>query len=247
MPPRTLLYGVDGVGKSTFAAGAPAPIFVSTEDGATRVQMPDNQFVPQFPLCTEWPDVFAALRTLAAEKHDYKTVVLDSADWAQDLAKAYVVKEECGGDVNKFDDYGKGYKGLHREWVKLLSALDWLHNKKGMEVIMIAHSCVREVKDPSAPAYDRWEPNLISTPSTSIANKAKEWCDIVLFANFDIIVAPGDDGKKGRGVLKKGESRVVYSAPAAGYVSKVRAGWTLPAKFSLDYAAFSAGLKGAKE
>jgi hypothetical protein len=245
LPPRVMVYGVDGVGKSTWAAGSDSPIFIPTEDGASRVTMPDGQLVPQFPLCSDWQEVFDCLRSLAGEKHDYKTVVLDSADWAQTLANTYVVQTECGGDVNKFDDYGKGYKGLFREWCKLLQALDYLHKKRGMGVILIAHSTVRAVKNPNGPDYDKWESNLINSTNTSIWNKTKEWCEIVMFANFDIVIKPTEDRERAKGVMKKGDkARALYIAPSAAYDSKVRAGWTLPATLPLDYSTFDAALVG---
>lgn len=245
LPPRVMVYGVDGVGKSSWAAASNCPIFIPTEDGANRVVTPEGQLVPQFPLCTDWMEVFDCLRALASDKHEYKTVVLDSADWAQTLANAHVVREECGGDVNKFDDYGKGYKGLFREWCKLLQAFDWLHKKRGMGVILIAHSTVRPVKNPNGPDYDKWESNLINSMNTSIWNKTKEWCEIVMFANFDIVIKPAGDHENAKGVMKKGEkARVLFVAPSAAYDSKVRAGWSLPDTLPLDYSAFAKAVAG---
>ena len=81
-PPRTLIYGSDGIGKTTFAARSPNPIFITTEDGATRVP------VAKFPHCKSSQDVTNYLHALYGEDHDYKTVVLDSADWAQALSAA---------------------------------------------------------------------------------------------------------------------------------------------------------------
>ena len=243
-PPRTLLYGVDGIGKSTFAAEAPAAIFVPTEDGATRIQ------VPQFPLCESWADLFSALRSLCIEEHEYKTVVLDSADWAQALAQQHVIDEEYDGDVEKFDAYGRGYKSLMREWIKLLQALDYAHKRKGMEVILIAHAVVRPFRNPTGDDYDRYESNLLSSQNTSLWAKTKEWCDLVLFATYDVVVntpekAPPDRPKKGKGVMKRGDdSRVCHAAPAAAWDAKVRAGWSLPEKFPLSQAEFRKHLNG---
>ena len=118
-PPRIVAYGTDGIGKSTFGSQATKPIFICTEDGATRLG------VPQFPLCKTWEDIFAALRTLAKEEHDYQTVVIDTGDWAQHLAIEFIIQEEFKGDAGKFDAYGAGYKVLMREWRKLLKALDF--------------------------------------------------------------------------------------------------------------------------
>jgi len=244
LPPRTLLYGTDGIGKTTFWSEAEDAIFVPTEDGATRLD------VPQFPLCTAWddetynqPSVLGALRTLFAGDHKYKTVVLDSADWAQPLAAAHVVATEFNNDQAQYDAYGRGYKSLMRTWTVLLSALDHLRKHRGMAVALIAHAVVRPFHNPIGDDYDRYESNLISTQNTSLWAKTKEWCDIVLFANYAVTVkdadGPAGQAKKGKGVMHKGDgSRMCYASPAAAWDAKVRAGWSLPEKFPLDYATF---------
>ena len=115
----------------------------------------------------------SALRSLCIEEHEYKTVVLDSADWAQALAQQHVIDEEYDGDVEKFDAYGRGYKSLMREWIKLLQALDYVHKRKGMEVILIAHAVVRPFRNPTGDDYDRYESNLLSSQNTSLWAKTK--------------------------------------------------------------------------
>lgn len=237
LPPRTLMYGTDGIGKSTFWSQAPNPIFIPTEDGATRID------VPQFPLCETWTGVFDALRTLCRDKHGYQTVVLDSADWAQNLALLHVLETDYSGDLDAFENYGKGYRGLMQEWRKLLQALDYLHKRRQMEIALIAHAVVRPFSNPAGDDYDRYESNLRSSQATSIWAVTKEWCDIVLFANFAVTVkepqGAKDGPKKGKGVMHKGDgSRVCHASPAAAWDAKVRAGWSLPDKFPLDQATF---------
>lgn len=236
-PPRVMIYGVDGVGKTTFASEAPNAILIPTEDGAARLD------VEQFPLCTEWPQVFGCIRSLCTEKHEHKTLVLDSADWAQALAVEHVITHEFDGDSQKYEAYGKGAKSTMREWIRLLAAFDYLRQHRSMEVILIAHAVVRTFHNPAGDDYDRFESNLQSGQSTSIWAKTKEWCDIVLFATFDVVVTT-DDKSRAKGVMKRGESaRVVYSAPGAAWDAKVRAGWTLPEKFPLSQAEFRRHMK----
>jgi hypothetical protein len=234
LPSRTLLYGIDGIGKTTWAADAPAPIFVCTEEGATRVP------VPKFPLCSNWSEILDCLRVLCREQHDYKTLVLDSADWAQALAIKFVCERDYGSDMGAFDSYGRGYKAVLMEWIKLLSALDHLRRTKGMEIIVIAHAVVRTFKNPMGDDYDKYESNLHSGQSTSIWAKTKEWADMVLFASYEVLVRK-DNAKapKGKGIMVAGDgSRVCHAAPSASWDAKVRAGWSLPAKFQLDQAIF---------
>ena len=76
-PPRILLYGTEGIGKSTFASEAPKPIFVQTEDGLAEIDC------DEFPLATSFDDVLQALAELRAQAHDYETVVIDtSTGWS---------------------------------------------------------------------------------------------------------------------------------------------------------------------
>ena len=234
LPTRTLLYGTDGIGKSTFASKAPKPIFVPTEEGATRIP------VAKFPLCRSWTDVLGSLRALYVEDHEYRTLVLDSADWAQTLATTHIVKQDYGGDITAFDAYGRGYKGVMAEWLRLLSALDHLRRTKNMEIILLVHSVVRVFRNPSGDDFDKFESNLYSGQSTSIWAKTKEWCDIVLFANYQVVVRKDNTkATKGKGVMLAGEgARVCHAAPSASWDAKVRAGWSLPEQFPLSQQKF---------
>ena len=109
-----------------------------------------------------------------------------------------------------------------------------------MEIILLAHAAVRPVNNPEGDDYDRFQANLIDTKSTSILAKTREWCDLVLFASYDIMVRKSDPkATKGKGVLKTGTNeRLCYSRTAASHDAKVRAGWSLPDKFPLDQGEF---------
>src|SRR6516162_3552679 len=78
-PPRLLLYGTPGIGKSTFGSQSPKPIFVPTEDGLDQID------AAKFPLAANYEDVTAALNELRTQPHDYESVVLDSLDWLERL------------------------------------------------------------------------------------------------------------------------------------------------------------------
>lgn len=234
-PPRTLVYGTDGIGKSTFGAQANKPIFLATEEGAFRIDVPKFQV-------QNWEDVFGALITLGKEQHDFKTLVIDSIDWAQAFAIKHLIENEFEKDVDRFEAYGRGYKSLVQEFRRLLAYLDRLQKAKEMEIILIAHATVKTFKNPGGDDYDRYQSNLVDSPSTSIWGLVKEWCDIVMFANYQVTVRKSN-GKatKGKGVLTGGEkgSRVCHTAPSAAFDAKVRAGWQLPKMLPLDYATFS--------
>src|SRR5690348_13381054 len=79
-PPRLVIYGVDGVGKTTFATRAPNPIVLRTEDGLGTIR------VPTFPtIATDYAEVLRALSDLYTEPHGYQTLVIDSLDWLEPL------------------------------------------------------------------------------------------------------------------------------------------------------------------
>ena len=231
-PPRVLIHGAHKVGKSTWAAAAPGAIFVPTEDGQDAIN------ASAFPLCQTWGDVLAAVGSLVADSHDYKTVVLDSVDWAEQLAHREVCRaqnvksiEGCG--------YGKGYVYAADLFRDLLDGLNALRLEKGMMVVLIAHSEIRKFDDPLADSYDRYQ---VKTHKL-VAKLVQEWCDVVAFAQIDSITKT----EKGAGfredrarVLDTGR-RVLRLQNSAAYDAGNRYG--LPATLDLNYAAFAAELE----
>jgi len=119
LPPRLMIYGGEGIGKSTFAAGAPSPVFIQTEDGLGGMD------VARFDLATKYPDVIDNIRGLRDEEHEFQTVVIDSVDWLERLIHDHVVQQDgatsiemaCGG-------YGRGYRKALDHFRDVLTALD---------------------------------------------------------------------------------------------------------------------------
>lgn len=244
MPARVMTYGVDGIGKTTFWSQAPKPIFIPTEDGATRIE------VAKFPLCETWDSLLECLRVLCREEHDYQTAVVDSADWAQALAVKFVTDRDFKGNPVDFQDYGRGYRPLIAEWTKFLSALDFLRRTRHMEIALIAHAVASDFKNPEGNDWKIWKSNLHDSEKCSIWAKTKEWVDILLFMNWRVAVrdiegATKDKAGKGKGVMVQGDTaRMCYAGPSAAYCTKVRAGWALPNEFPLSQAEFRNHLNG---
>lgn len=228
-PPRVLLHGAHKVGKSTWAAGAPGAIFVPTEDGQDAL---DAQ---AFPLCRSWGDILAAVSALVAEDHTFATVVLDSVDWAEQLAHREVCRAQNVKSIESVG-YGKGYVYAADLFRDLLDGLNALRNEKAMQVILIAHSEIRRFDDPLADSYDRYQ-----VKSHKLISKlCQEWCDVVAFAQLDSVTKT----EKGTGfredknrVIDTGR-RVLRLQGSAAYDAGNRYG--LPATLDLSYAAFAA-------
>jgi hypothetical protein len=150
-PPRLLMYGTEGIGKSTTAAEAPNPIFIPTEDGLDQIDC------ASFPLAGKFADVESALQALLREQHDFETVVLDSADWLERLIWDVLCEQYGVSSIEKVDGgYAKGYTHALTYWRKTLNDLNALRNERGMCVILLAHAKVEKFEDPEHSAYDRY-------------------------------------------------------------------------------------------
>lgn len=228
-PPRVVLYGVEGIGKSTWAANAPNPIFIQTEDGLSEIEC------AKFPLSQSLDDVLDNIKVLGTEEHDYKTVVIDSADWLEPLIIQQVCKEYGVDTLQRAaGGYGNGTVKLVDKWGTVLDALNWLRLTKGMGVIIIAHSSVKTFNDPENPPYDRYQLRLAAKSNDLLM----EWADAVLFATRKMAITRDDSGKaKAQAIGKSGGERIVRTNASPACAAKNR--YNLPDELPLDYAAFA--------
>lgn len=223
-PPLMVLYGVHGIGKSTWASEAPAPVFIQTEEGLNTLD------VVKFPLAKSIDDVFSAIAALCNEDHEFQTVVLDTADWFERLVHDEVRKLH-GETV--FTDYGKGYKLAIPFFEKLLQGLTYLRDKKGMSAIVLGHAKITQFNAPDSPAFDRYSIDLHDTVATSF----EEWADCVFFANYRVFVQKEDVGfgKQEGKAIGKGD-RIIYTQERPPHRAKNR--YNLPYELPMNYGSF---------
>jgi hypothetical protein len=225
-PFRLLIHGVDGVGKSSFAAAAPAAIFLGPEDGTNHLD------VARFPVPTSWEDVMDALRTLAADKGGFETLAIDSLDWLEPLVWKHVcetagvktIEEVSGG-------YGKGYVAALDEWRRFLAALEYLQRVQGMHVVLVGHSLIKAFRNPEGDDFDRYTLKL----HDKAAALCREWSDGVYFAQFETFSVK-DKTKRVKGVSTG--ARLLFTQRTAAFDAKDRYG--LPDRIPLDWAEFAA-------
>jgi hypothetical protein len=221
-PLRILLAGISGVGKTTFAASAPSPIFLGCEAGD------DNFDVSRFPAPASWQDVLDAVRALAEEKHDYQTLVVDTLDSIEPLCWRAVVERDS--KAKSIEDVGggfqKGYTAAVEEWRSLLSQLERLRGA-GMAVVLLAHVAVRNYKNPLGPDFDRFVMKLDQRAAPVFA----EWSDIHLFAQFETWVEGGEKGKRPKGMST--DVRVLHTRRTAAFDAKNR--YSLPETLPLSW------------
>jgi hypothetical protein len=225
-PPRIVLHGPHGIGKSTFGASAPAPIFIPTEDGLTRID------VPHFPVAQSLDDVWSYIAALINEDHEYQTVVIDTLDWMEKLVWNKVCADNKVETIEEIG-YGKGYVFGMAHWERFFRGLDKLR-EKGMAVILLAHNEVKTFNPPDGNPYDRWQIKLHRTA----AAKTEEWADAVLFANFKVYVKTERGKASGKAT---GGERVIYTQPNPAYRAKNRYG--LPEEMPFDFNELMEGIK----
>lgn len=226
--PRILLYGVHGIGKSTFGADAPNAIMIPTEDGA------DELNCAKFPLAKSSDDVIEAIGTLYNEEHSYNSVVFDSADWMENIIQIEMERDYDSKELS----YGKGSVILADKWRNLLDGFNALRNDKNMAVILIAHTEIKRFDSPETEPYDRYQPKLQSRSSALV----QEWADAVLFTNYKTLIKKeevGFDKKVARGITT-GE-RLIYTSETPAYYAKNR--YSLPHSLPLSWTAFAAALE----
>lgn len=222
-PRRVLVYGVHGVGKSSFGASAPSPVFVQLEDGLGEIDC------DRFPLSRSFDEAISALSELYTEDHSYRTVVVDSLDWLERLIWADVCKDRGVKNIEEIG-YAKGYTFALNYWRDFLTGLDALRNDRSMTVVLLAHAKIERFENPETDSYDRYVPRLHKLASAVI----QEWCDEVLFATYKVYTKQADEGmgrKKAKGI-GTGE-RIVRTTERPSHLAKNRL--NLPDELPLDW------------
>jgi hypothetical protein len=219
-PQKVVLYGPEGVGKSTFASHAPEPVFLDTEGGTHHLD------VARLDAAATWEEITAAIAQLAKADHPFKTLVIDTADWLEKRLAEHLCRKANKDSIEDFG-YGKGWVILGEEFARFLGTLDTVL-ARGMHVVFLAHSMVRKFESPDqAGSFDRYELKL----SKQAAPLLKEWADLVLFGNFVTKVAEKDNGKM-RGI--GGKERVLFANHSAAYDAKNRHGLPDKLPFAIE-------------
>lgn len=229
--PIVVMYADKGVGKTTWASQAPLPVFICGEDGAHSIA---EIRLPAEGVVENWNQLLDYTRALAYAKHDHKTLVADTLGPLSALCLAGVVAQSGKSSWEKMG-WGKE-EDLVREWRVWLSLLEHCRNKRGMSIVLLAHAMQRGVNNAQlGERYYIWQGEM----HPQIWSITSNWADIVLYGAREMLLHEPEHGKT-RALMKA--DRWLYAHPDTGFEAKVRAGYRLPTRFPLSYAAFQAEL-----
>lgn len=230
VPPLVMVYGTHGVGKTSWAASAPNPIFIQTEDGLGMIG------APTFGLLKTYDEIMEAVGALFTEDNDYKTVILDSADHLEPIIWGQACKDNNWANIEA-PGYGRGYVAALDLWRTLIDGLRALRDERKMTVILIAHSKIERFESPETEAYDRYSPKMHKGASALL----QEAMDAVLFANYRVNTIKSDAGfgKKVTRAIGAGD-RVLYTEERPAFLAKQR--YNLPPSIPMTWDDFAAGV-----
>ncbi len=225
---KTIIYGVEGIGKSTFAAQFPDPVFIDTEGSTSHMD------ITRIPTPKSFSELLEDIDYFIRHPSELSTLVIDTADWAEKLA----IKKIC--DKNSVDGiegipYGRGYMYVFEDMGRMLNKLQELCDK-GVNIVLTSHATIRTFTPPESDqnAYDRWEMKLLASKNCDSPRMLKEWADLVLFANWKTITVK-DANKKTK--AHGGTERVMYTQHRVAWDAKNR--FDLPEELPFSFSAIA--------
>lgn len=231
---KVVIYGPEGIGKSTFAARFPEPVFIDTE-GSTK-----DMNVARFEKPSSWTMLLEQIRYVKLNPSICRTLVIDTADWAEQMCVADLCARYGKKGIEDFG-YGNGYVYAKEEFGRFLNSLEEVV-EAGIHVVVTAHAHLKKFEQPDElGAYDRWELKLGKKTSSQTAPLLKEWADMVLFANYKTWSVAVDD--KGNKRKAQGGARVMYTSHHPCWDAKNRYG--LPEEMPFAYEGIRAIIEGA--
>lgn len=221
---KVVIYGPEGIGKSTFASRFPDPVFIDTE-GSTN-----DMDVARLPRPTSWNMLFEEIDYIKNNPGVCKTLIIDTIDWAELLCVEHICAIHNKKGIEDFG-YGNGYVYAKEEFGRFLNRLSDLI-EANVNVVLTAHAQLRKFEQPDElGAYDRWELKLGKKTQSQTSPLVKEWADMLLFANYKTYsIAVDDKGKKHKA---QGGKRVMYTQHHPCWDAKNRYG--LPDECEFDY------------
>jgi hypothetical protein len=231
-PPRIVLHGAPGIGKSTLASRAPSPVFLDLEHGTLQMDVSRADGIDS------WEALLGALRALATEAHDFRTVVIDTLDRAEWLCWQHLCQRERVNSIELVGKgYGRGYVAAYEQFRAFAALLEALR-ARGMGVILVAHSKIEKAPNAAGDEYERWTLKV----HKHIAGLFYEMFDAVLFARLEVYATKNENGRT-KGI---GDARVLETQEAPAWLAKNR--YAMPRQIPLSWEDLNDAMsRGAEE
>lgn len=224
---KTLIYGTEGIGKTTLAAQFPDPVFIDTEGSTTHF---DN--IKRLPKPLDWKELKDMIAWVSQEK-PCQTLVIDTFDWAE-MAEVDALCKENGWRSIESPGYGKGFTESAERIGSFLRELETKLVDKGINVVLNCHAQTEKIELPEEQsAYDKYGLKLGAKTKSRTSALVKEWADMVLFCNYKTYVESVSSGMTKKGKATGGKERVMYAEHSAVWDAKNRFG--LPAEMPMEY------------
>lgn len=208
---RVLIYGENGVGKSSLAAKFPKPLFLNIEDGVGDLEVDSTSVIKsvgEFLGCL-----------VASWDTDYETIVVDTVDWLEKLIFNEVAKEAGKKTIDDIG-FGKGYQAVDLKWKALFEGFSGLWNQ-GRHIVFTCHESIEKFTNPEGDSYNYWKPALHLKGSGCVT----EWCDEVFFLRYRTSTIQKDEGfGNKRAIAIGGKDRVIVCNKSATVEAKNRLG-----------------------
>ncbi len=231
-PPRLLVYGQPGIGKSTFAASVPNVLMLNLEDGLDGIVCAQQKIA-------SFDEFMMALTAFNTQDHPFKALAVDSLSALENMIHAQVAKNENVPSIADIG-YGKGYKSANTLWIMVTEELDAIRVNKKAAIILLGHAFVKQFDDPLSESYSRFSLKLHEGKGEGALSTVTEWCDAVLFADQKALVDSTDKGfgkKQGRARAGK---RMFYTGNHPAHLAKNR--YALPDEIPMTWESLIHGI-----
>ena len=187
---KGLVYGVPGIGKTTFAAKWPGALFLDVEGSSEQLDNDDISRIDPAP--ATYREFLSMIDQIAVDTMGFKTLVIDTADWLESMMIRQICQDAGISSIEKYEKgFGKGWTKVCETWAELLDKLDRIRKQKGMNILFVAHARIRKFEPADDVAYDRY---TLSQNEKS-GDILKKWADIILFTKHSVLVTENEDGK----------------------------------------------------
>lgn len=251
-PPRIVIYGPNGVGKTTLAADIGKGIVIDCEEGARHAPIDRYQFEQGRDRPASLEEIYGALREIVTAKHDYGVLVIDGLDELERLIWAHVCKTATPQKGDKPDEgiegfgWSRGYKIAIGEWRRLAESLEYVRRRRSMAIVLVGHAETATIQNPIGDDYDRMSVMVHKKAAGFLCG----WADIVGYLAYETAIGskPADGAKR---IAKATGARILHLRDGAAFAAKARSSHHLPATVEVSadkpWAAMRSALEGDKK